>query len=106
MSFRGGWSDYRFWSCHDSYYCVYVKALVVLVFFCWCIEKGTGAVLFFVHIFNHYIFLTFEHGLAYFRVYVKQLMQINMSLCIIYTFVNVLYEQTVYEGTIFVSENL
>jgi len=29
-----------------------------------------------------------------------------MSLCIIYTLVNVVYEKTVCEGTIFVSKNL
>jgi len=40
-------------------------------------------------------------GLTYFRAYAKQLMQINMSLCIIYKLVNVVYEKTVYEGTIF-----
>ena len=57
-------------------------------------------------------------GLAYFRAYAKQLMQINMPLCIIiiifltkplciiYKPVNVVYEKTIYEGTIFVSENL
>jgi len=44
--------------------------------------------------------------LAYFRAYVKQLMNINMPLCIIYMFVNVIYEKTVYECIIFVSENL
>jgi len=33
-------------------------------------------------------------------------MQISMSLCMIYKFVNVVSEKTVYEGTIFVSENL
>jgi hypothetical protein len=40
-------------------------------------------------------------GLAYFRAYA-----INMPLCIIYKLVNVVYEKTVYEGTIFISENL
>jgi len=33
-------------------------------------------------------------------------MQINMSLCIIYKLINVVYKKTVYEDTIFVSENL
>jgi len=45
-------------------------------------------------------------GVAYFRVYGKQFMQINMSLYIIYKLVNVVYEKTAYEGIIFVSENL
>jgi len=45
-------------------------------------------------------------GLAYFRAYAKQLMNINMPLCIIYILVNVIYEKTVYECIIFVSENL
>jgi len=45
-------------------------------------------------------------GLTYFRAYAKQLIQINMSSSIIYKLVNVVYEKTVYEGTIFVSENL
>jgi len=45
-------------------------------------------------------------GLTYFRVYAKQLMNINMPLCIIYMLVNVIYEKTVYECIIFVSENL
>jgi len=44
--------------------------------------------------------------LAYFRAYAKQLMQINMPLCIIYKPVNVVYEKTVYEDTIFISKNL
>jgi len=33
-------------------------------------------------------------------------MQINMPLCIIYKLVNVVYKKTVYEGIIFVTENL
>jgi len=33
-------------------------------------------------------------------------MQINKFLCIIYKFVKVFYEKTVYEDTIFVRENL
>jgi len=45
-------------------------------------------------------------GLAYFRAYVKQLVNINMPLCIIYMLVNVIYEKTVYECIIFVNENL
>jgi hypothetical protein len=45
-------------------------------------------------------------GLAYFRVYAKQLMPINIPLCIIYKLVNGVYEKTTYEGTIFASENL
>jgi len=45
-------------------------------------------------------------GLAYFRAYVEQLMNITIPLCIIYMFVNVIYEKTVYECIIFVSENL
>jgi len=45
-------------------------------------------------------------GLAYFRAYTNQFMQINMSLCIIYMLFNVVYEKTVYEGIIFVNKNL
>jgi len=45
-------------------------------------------------------------GLAYFRPYAKELMQINMPSCIIYKFFNVAYDKTVYEGTLFVNENL
>jgi len=45
-------------------------------------------------------------GLAYFRPHAKQLMQINTTLCIIYKLVNIVYEKTVYEGIISVSENL
>jgi len=45
-------------------------------------------------------------GLTYFRAYAKQLVQINISLCIIYKLFNVVYEKIVYEGTNFVSENL
>jgi len=37
---------------------------------------------------------------------ILELMQINMSLCIIYNLVNVVYEKTVYEGKLFISENL
>jgi len=33
-------------------------------------------------------------------------MKMNMSLCIIYKFVDVIYEKTIYESIIFVSENL
>ena len=45
-------------------------------------------------------------GLAYFRAYAKQFMQINMFLCIIYKFVNVACEMTTYKCTIFVNKNL
>jgi len=45
-------------------------------------------------------------GLAYFRAYIKQLMQINKFLCIIYKFLRLFYEKTVYEDTIFASESL
>ena len=44
--------------------------------------------------------------LAYFKAYAKQLVQINIPLCIIYKLVNVVYENTVYEGIIFVSKKL
>jgi hypothetical protein len=37
---------------------------------------------------------------------ILELMQINMPLCIIYKLVNVVYEKTVYDVRIFVSENL
>jgi len=40
------------------------------------------------------------------NLFILELMQINMSLCIIYKLVNVVYEKTIYEGTIFVNENL
>jgi len=42
----------------------------------------------------------------YKTTYTKQLMQINTFLCIIYKFVKIFYEKTVYEDTIFVSESL
>jgi len=44
-------------------------------------------------------------GLIYFIAYVKQLMHINMFLCIIFNFVNVVYEIN-YKSIIFVSEIL
>jgi len=41
-----------------------------------------------------------------FWAYAKQLVQINKLLCIIHKHVNVVYEKTTCEDTIFVSENL
>jgi len=55
---------------------------------------------------SSFFYLMALFGLVYFRAYVEQLMNINMSLCIIYMFVNVIYEKTVYKCIIFVSENL
>jgi len=45
-------------------------------------------------------------GLAYFRAYTNELIQINKLLCIIYKFFKVFYKKTVYEDTLFVSESL
>jgi len=56
---RGGWPDHRFWSCHDSYYCVYVKPLVVLVLL--LVEKGTGVVLF---LYTYFISCTYFQPLS------------------------------------------
>jgi hypothetical protein len=45
-------------------------------------------------------------GLIYFQAYIKQFIQINNLLYIIYKFVKAFYEIIAYENTIFTSESL